>query len=138
MIKYFSVLTCLFWLTNAASASDRDAEHYKIGKIAKITITNATERSDYDPQETCETFVMTTPLIKYFFSHAKVTSANYHHYRDDLSSCSSEGTVEFLNGDKGHWTISRNGVGQMSILNREKIKDDVIYLHCNKCENWDF
>jgi len=137
-LRIFFALCCVALLNTAVLASDQEAEHYKIRKIAKITITNATERSDYNPQETCETFVMTPRLVKYFFRHAKVTSANYHHYRDDLSSCSSEGTIEFSDGDKGHWTVSRNGVGLMSILNRKELKGDVIYLHCDKCEDWDF
>ena len=133
---YFTLAGFLLGVSVGVSASEKDAELYKLQKIAKITITNPTERSDYNPEETCESFVMTQKLAKDFFRHAKVTSANYHHYRDDLSSCSSEGSVEFSNGDKGHWTISRNGVGLMSILNREELKSDVIYLHCDKCENW--
>lgn len=136
MKKCLSLLACSILLANTVLASEQDAEHYKLGKVAKVTITHASIQSDYNPQETCETFVMTTRLIKYFFSHAKVTSENYHHYQDSLSSCSSEGTIEFSSGDKGHWTISRNGVGLMSILNKEEIKNDVIYLHCDKCEDW--
>lgn len=85
MIKYFPLLVCLFLHENTALASDKDAEQYRIGKVVNITITKATERSDYNPQETCETFVMTKRLVKYFFRHAKVTSANSHHYSDDLS-----------------------------------------------------
>lgn len=134
-----SRLAFLFLLATATFAADRDADFYKvpkykIGNVVNIVVTTATRDTHYNPEEKCDTFVMTPELARDFFSHARVVS-RAHDLHSDISSCESEGAVEFSNGDKGHWTISRGGVGEMSISN-DSAKDKLICLHCDKCEDW--
>lgn len=142
MTKFF-LLMC--WLTLCAdasvhgqsAASNQDVSEYKINKIVSIKVTVSTRRDNYNPKETCETFVMTPKRAKAFLSHSATSTYSGAFHQESFSSCESEGTVIFANGDQGEWLISRNGRGFLS-LTSGKYKDLMVHLHCYRCENWKF
>ena len=137
-----SVLLAILLVLSGSALADQDeddykAPNYKIGRITKIEITKATVREDYDPKESCDTFVMTQKLATFFLRHSRVTSTHYFRSESSLSSCASEGTVRLSNGDEAQWAIYRNGRGIMELTNGKR-KGLVVPLHCNRCEEWDF
>ena len=142
MMRTFMFLAALCiwpWAAHAQGGVDPDyykVMPYRIGKIAKLTITSASQKSDYDEAEDCRSFVMTPALIRDFFRHARPVSeaARMHEY--DFSSCQAEGKVRFANGDEAAWLIWRGGTGLM-LPSNGKFKGKKIYLHCLKCEDWD-
>lgn len=108
---------------------------YKITKVVKVTITAASIRNDYDPEEDCSTFVVTPKLVTFFFNHSQTVSQAYRMHQSDFTSCESQGLVEFENGDEAKWSIQRGGIAFLSVLHG-KFKDKVIILRCRKCEDW--
>ena len=109
---------------------------YKMTKAAKVTVTIPSKRNDYDPKEDCKTFVVRQRHAVFFFSHAKPVSESTRMHESDFSSCEADGTIRFVDGDTGKWTIKRNGIAYLEILNGNS-KGQVVILHCKKCEDWD-
>ncbi len=108
---------------------------YKMTKVAKVNITNASFRTDYDPKEDCTDFVITPKLATFYFNHARPVSESDRMHRYAFSSCKAEGKVKFANGDEAEWTIQRGGMAFVDMLHG-KFKDKTIYLHCDKCVDW--
>jgi hypothetical protein len=137
-----STLLAVLLVLSGPALADEDADNYrvpnyKIGKVVKIDVTKATVREDFDPKESCDTFVMTRKRATFFIEHSRVTSRHNFVSESMLSSCASEGTVKLSNGDEARWAIYRVGRGIMTVA-AGKRKGKVVHLHCNKCEDWDF
>lgn len=109
---------------------------YKMAKVAKVTVTTASKRNDYDPKEDCTTFIVKPKHATFFFNHSKPISEAVRMHESDFSSCEADGKVTFANGDQADWTIKKNGIAYMEILNG-KSKGQVVILHCLKCEDWE-
>ena len=110
---------------------------YRLGKIAKLTITSASQRSDYDAAEDCQSFVMTPKLVRFFLQHGHPVSEAARMKELDFSSCQAEGSVQFSSGEEATWLIWRGGAALM-LPSTGKFKGKKVYLHCVKCEDWDY
>jgi len=117
-------------------ADDYSVPAYKIGRIAKITITAASEKDNSDPKENCQPFSVTPKLSTFFFSHSKIVSQASAFHDFTYSSCYAEGTIEFSNGDMGEWRITHGGTGTL-LLKAGKSKDKFLHLYCKRCDDQD-
>jgi hypothetical protein len=134
LIAVLSMLACI----SIAVEPKDDPDHlkYKMTKVVNVTVTTASTRSDYDPEEDCATFVIKPKLATFFFNHSRPVSNWDRMHLYDFSSCYAKGKVKFANGDEATWTIQRGGIAFIGMLHGE-LKDKVIILHCEKCEDWD-
>lgn len=109
---------------------------YKIGKIKEILVTTASGKTDYEPKEDCSDWKMTQKRARYFFRNPEHVSNNAFWHDYTYTSCYSKGSIKFMNGDEGTWTIYMYGRGTL-LINNGKQKNKLIHLYCKKCDDND-
>jgi hypothetical protein len=109
---------------------------YKLAKVAKVTVRTASASDESGKTEDCSKFIITPKAAKFFLNHAKPVSQRARTHDYTVSYCYAEGDVKFVNGERASWTIVHGGTGLMTPKSG-KFKDQVISLHCAKCDDMD-
>ncbi|MDE1925651.1 MAG: hypothetical protein KGL18_10675 [Burkholderiales bacterium] len=117
-------------------ADDRSIPAYKLTRIAKIVVTAPSKSDGYDPKEDCGQLSMTPKRGIFFFRHSRIVSQASAFHDFSYSSCYSEGTVQFVNGDRGEWRISHGGTGTL-LLKTGQSKGKFLHLYCKRCDDED-
>jgi len=98
--------------------------------VTKISVSKngAVEKGSDFSSENCEGFQLSESALRNYFSKAKLTNENDAHHTLDWSACYASGTVEFRDGKKGEWSVSRYRLGEVSIEQGGKFT-----LYCPSC-----